>query len=94
MQLISKELGKNPEEIEKGPPPTAVKDVKDPNNENPVDPTLINDAIKDDLKSSKYTVGDVYTVENSKGVRLLLTITNVLVNGTEVTATIKEILPQ
>lgn len=94
LQLISKELGKNPEEIEKGPPPTAVKDVKDPNNENPVDPTLINDAIKDDLKSSKYTVGDVYTVENSKGVRLLLTITNVLVNGTEVTATIKEILPQ
>ena len=95
LQLISKEIGKNPEEIEKGPPPTAVKDVKDPMNENPIiDPTLITDSIKDDAKNSKYTVGDVYTVENSKGVRLLLTITNVLENGTEVSATIKEILPK
>jgi hypothetical protein len=92
LQLISKELGKNPEEIEKGPPPTAVKDVKDPINENPVDPKLVTDSIKDDVTNNKYTIGDVYTVENSNGVRLLLTITNVLVNGTEVTATIKEIL--
>jgi hypothetical protein len=93
LELISKELGKNPEEIEKGVPPSATKDVKDPQQENEMPPTLINDTIKDDLPNSKYTVGDVYTVENSNGVRLLLTITNVLANGTEVSATIKEILP-
>lgn len=96
LQLMSKELGKNPEEIEKGVPPTAVKDVKDPKNENPVlDPiVLLGDTLKDESPNSKYEVGDVYTVENSDGVRLILTITNVLANGTDVTATIKQILPE
>jgi hypothetical protein len=94
VELLSKELGKNPEEIEKGPPPTAVKEVKDPKQENPEVPTtIIDDVVKDTVPNSKYTVGDVYTVENSTGVRLLLTITNVLANGNEVTATIKQILP-
>ena len=94
VELISKELGKNPEEIEKGPPPSAVKEVKDPKQENPLVPiTVVDNAVKDTVPNSKYTVGDVYTVENSNGVRLLLTITNVLANGNEVTATIKQILP-
>jgi hypothetical protein len=94
VELISKELGKNPEEIEKGPPPSAVKEVKDPKQENPLVPTtVVDDVVKDAVPNSKYTVGDVYTVENSNGVRLLLTITNVLANGNEVTATIKQILP-
>ena len=91
LRLIRKELGKNPEEIKEGPPPSTQKDVKDHKNENPV---LPEQATTTQVVSpnSKYTVGDVYTVENSNGDRFLLKITNILANGNDVTAKIQEII--
>jgi hypothetical protein len=92
LTLIRKELGKNPEEIKDGPPPaTTQKDVKDPKQENPVLPEQVIDPIQVVLPNSKYSVGEVYTVENSNGSRFLLTITNILDNGNDVTAKIQEI---
>ena len=92
LTLIRKELGKNPEEIKDGPPPaTTQKDVKDPKQENPVLPEQVIDPIQVVLPNSKYSVGEIYTVENSNGSRFLLTITNILDNGNDVTAKIQEI---
>ena len=92
LRLIRKELGKNPEEIKEGPPPVSTqKDVKNPKNENPVLSEQVNDPIQVDLLNAKYVVGEVYTVENSEGARFLLTITNILVNGSDVSAKIQQI---
>ena len=92
LRLIRKELGKNPEEIKEGPPPVSTqKDVKNPKNENPVLSEQVNDPIQVDLLNAKYVVGEVYTVENSEGARFLLTITNILVNGNDVSAKIQQI---
>jgi hypothetical protein len=89
LKLIRKELGKNPEEIYEGTPPTAPKDVKDPKQENP-SPQL-SEPVVPVVPNSIYVVGDVYTVENSEGNRFLLTVTNVLTNGTDITAKISQI---
>lgn len=88
LKLIRKELGKNPEEINEGTPPTAPKDVKDPKQENPAPPS---DPVVKVAPNSVYVVSDVYTVENSDGNRFLLTVTNVLANGTDITAKISQI---
>ena len=88
LKLIRKELGKNPEEINEGSPPTAPKDVKDPKQENPAPPS---DPVVKVAPNSIYVVSDVYTVENSDGNRFLLTVTNVLANGTDITAKISQI---
>lgn len=89
LKLIRKELGKNPEEIYEGTSPSSPKDVKDPKQENP-SPQL-SEPIVPVAPNSIYVVGDVYTVENSDGSRFLLTVTNVLANGTDITAKISQI---
>ena len=89
LKLVRKEVGKNPEEIFQGTPPSAPKDVKDPKQENPTPTTT--DPIVPVATNSIYVVSDVYTVENSDGNRFLLTVTNVLSNGTDITAKISEI---
>ena len=71
-----------------GFPPTAPKDVKDPKQENPAPPS---DPVVKVAPNSVYVVSDVYTVENSDGNRFLLTVTNVLANGTDITAKISQI---
>ena len=90
LKLIRKELGKNPEEVVEGTPPSAPKDVKDPKQENPTPPEG-SETIVPVAPNIIYVVGDVYTVENSDGSRFLLTVTNVLANGTDITAKISQI---
>ena len=90
LKLIRKELGKNPEEIKQGPPPSAPKDVKDPKQENPTPPNDLTPAIVTS-PNTKYAIGEIYTVENSNGNRFILTITSLLENGNDVSATVKQI---
>ena len=91
LRLIRKELGKNPEEIQEGPPPSAQKETKDSKQDNPVLPEQLSEQIQVVSPNAKYVVGEVYTVENSEGARFLLTITNILVNGNDVSAKIQQI---
>jgi len=95
VKAVKKELGKTQEEIKKDA--VTNEQAKQPetntqNNENPTVPEqeqpIMSSAIP---PNSVYKVGEVYLVQNASGKQFKLTITEVLENGKEVKATIKNI---
>ena len=95
VRAVKKELGKTQEEIKKDV--VTNEQAKQPetntqNNENPTVPEqeqpIMSSAIP---PNSVYKVGEVYLVQNVSGKQFKLTITEVLANGKEVKATIKNI---
>ena len=94
LRLMRKELGKNPKEINEGPPPAekTPADVKNPENTNPTDDIKLLTPIAP--VNSTFTVGDIYTIEDSNKARYFANITNVLENGIEVTAKLSSIEKQ
>jgi hypothetical protein len=95
VKAVKKELGKTQEEIKKDA--VTNQQAKQPetntqNNENPVVPQqeqpIMSTAIP---PNSVYKVGEIYLVQNTSGKQFKLVITEVLENGKDVKATIKNI---
>ena len=86
LRLVKKELGKTPEEVRNDPPPQKKPEVKE-NNTNPVGTTASNLI---PAPNSVYNVGQTYLVQDKNGKLYNLTVTSLLENGTEVTATLKD----
>jgi hypothetical protein len=86
---LRKELGKNPKEIAEGPPKPK-PETKSEKSENPIGSTASTVTV--DEFNKKYKVGQIFTVENTEGKRFILTITQILENGKDIKATVKEII--
>jgi hypothetical protein len=95
VKAVKKELGKTEEEIKKDE--VTNEQAKQPetntqNNENPVVPQTEQPIVSTAIPpNSIYKVGEVYRVQNASGKTFTLTITEVLENGKDVKATIKNI---
>ena len=95
VKAVKKELGKTAEEIKKDA--VTNEQAKQPetntqNNENPVVPQTEQPIVSTAIPpNSVYKVGEVYQVQNASGKTFTLTITEVLENGKDVKATIKNI---
>ena len=95
VKAVKKELGKTQEEIKKDA--VTNEQAKQPetntqNNENPTVPQQEQPIMSSALPpNSVYKVGEVYLVQNTSGKTFKLTITEVLENGKDVKATIKNI---
>jgi hypothetical protein len=87
LTLARKEMGKNAEEIKEGTN-NGTKEKKEEKNENPIvgsaSSTITN------KPNEKYKVGDVFTVQDSAGIRYILTISKLSENGTDVSVTLKD----
>jgi len=95
VRAVKKELGKTQEEIKKDA--VTNEQAKQPetntqDNENPTVPQQEQPIMSSALPpNSVYKVGEVYLVQNASGKQFKLTITEVLENGKDVKATIKNI---
>lgn len=85
LRLIRKELGKNPDEIKNAAPVEKREEAKNEVNENPLDP---NTEIK---PNSKYGIGDLYTIQDDKGIYYLVKILELSEDGKDVKAEIKKL---
>jgi hypothetical protein len=95
VKAVKKELGKTKEEIKKDAATndqSKTPETNTQNNENPVvtqtEQPIISSAIP---PNSVYKVGEIYLVQNSSGKQFKLLITEILENGKDVKATIKNI---
>ena len=95
VKAVKKELGKTQEEIKKDA--VTNEQAKQPetntqNNENPAVPQTEQPIMSTAIPpNSVYKVGEIYLVQNNSGKQFKLVITEVLENGKEVKATIKNI---
>lgn len=85
--LARKEMGKNPEEVKEGTN-NGTKEKKEEKHENPIVGTA-SETITN-KPNEKYKVGDKFTVQNTDGVKYVLTVTKLSENGTDIVATLKD----
>lgn len=87
IMLARKEMGKNPKEIKEGTN-NGTKETKDVKNENPIVGSASSTVGY--KPNEKYQVGNIFTVQDSAGIKYVLTITKLSENGTDIVATLKD----